>query len=127
MLYTLLARPAWDKHPRGSRKQKLSFTQGCVHQDGTVQLRRALGNAYRPHLVEPAQGVAPWQQLRHGSLPQGPGEKQDHVVDHVAVAERVVSRGGGRVIYDRREFFWGGRAVAISPIIRNSYEIHITP
>lgn len=61
-------------------------TKWSVHQDGCIELSRGASNAHRSHLVESPQWVAPWEQLCHISLFQGPNDQHYDVVNHVAVA-----------------------------------------
>jgi len=68
-------------------------TQGCVHQDGVVKLSGGLGDVDRLHLLEAAQRMTLWHQLRDGSLVQSPGDQQDDVIDHVAVPEASGKKG----------------------------------
>lgn len=62
-------------------------TKGRVHQDGVVELGGGLGNVDRLHLLEAAQRVTLWNQLRDGALVEGARDQQDDIVNHVAVTE----------------------------------------
>lgn len=62
-------------------------TQGCVHQNGIIQLGRGLGDVDRLHLLEAAQWVTLGHQLGDGPLVQSARDQQDDIVDHVAVPE----------------------------------------
>lgn len=62
-------------------------TKGRVHQDGIVELSGGLGDVDRLHLLEAAQWVTLWNQLRDGALVEGARDQQDDVVNHVAVTE----------------------------------------
>ena len=73
-------------------------TQGRVHQDGVVQLGGGLGDVDRLHLLEAAQRVTLWHQLRDGPLVQSARDQQDDVIDHVAVPE-AGTRGGNQLIW----------------------------
>lgn len=62
-----------------------SRTQRRVHQDGVVELGGGLSDVDRLHLLEAAQRVTLWDELRDGPLVQRAGDQQDHVINHVAV------------------------------------------
>lgn len=62
-------------------------TQGRVHQDGVVQLGGGLSDVDRLHLLEAAQRMTLWHQLRDGALVEGARDQQDDIIDHIAVSE----------------------------------------
>lgn len=67
--------------------------QRCVDQHGIVQLGRIGGHMDGLHLLEAAQRMALWDQLRDGSLMQCARDQQNDVVDHVAVRDKVQECG----------------------------------
>lgn len=70
-------------------------TQRRVHQDGVVKLGGGLGDVDRLHLLEAAQRVTLWHQLRDGTLVEGAGDQQDDVIDHIAVPGDTQQVGRG--------------------------------
>lgn len=80
-------------------------TQGCVHQDGVVKLGGGLGDVDRLHLLEAAQRVTLWHQLRDGALVEGARDQQDDIIDHIAVSE-TQGRWGGVVMTERRSHLY---------------------
>lgn len=80
-------------------------TQGRVHQDGVVELGGGLGDVDRLHLLEAAQRVTLWHQLRDCPLVEGARDQQDDVINHIAVPE-VTGRWGEVVMTRQRSLFY---------------------